>query len=964
MIFSRKLRLLSATALTAMSLTSCSSGGGGSSPPAMIVAPTPAPAPAPAPTLAPAPQSPTSGLDVYLGPQATNVYPTFNQYTPTGVITVLESGLSGKGVSIGVMDSGVNTAVPSLSGRIAWFNSYLANGNATISQNNLSAANDPYGHGTVVTALLGGYEQGTYGKNSGPANFFPGGVAPGATIYSAQLCDSSGNCTLYIKAYQDLTAQGVALYNNSLAANASTYSSPAAAVTASQQVGSQFVPLGPQNLYVWAAGNNPANPNDISVEAEAPVYTPSLQPQWLSVVNVDIGANGQVTGLDPSSNACGVTSQWCLAAPGYDQVPIVAGSTFNTGYAVGTSLATPIVTGVVALIEQQYPWMTPGNLTDTILTTASPIGGQTTPNATYGWGLVNAAAAVNGPAQFAFGDFAANIGAYQSTFSNPIAGSGSLTLSGSTGTLTLAANNTYAGGTTVNGGNLALTGSVASAVVVNGGSFGGPGVVNGNVTNNSGTVISQGATGGVAGLTINGNYIAGNGANTAISIGTPLTVAGSATLAGNVQVLAPPTTYTPHSTETFIKAGSIGGTFASQSYGAGVFYTISNFTYGATTVTATVTASNVAQVASRLPGSTAATVAGGAALQSTLQAAINSSAQASTAGSKLFLTDAGQALAAETAAQAKTVLTSVSGEAYPTMRVISASEDLSILDMAAQHIATQPPLKKTTTWFEYLGDFGSLRGKSADAVQYSSNGFMAGFNAHAMKNLSLGGAFAHLAYTGSLDGVGGMGNDSLNNADLYARYGAATGFYGSGQIAYGWVNGHTQRTIDTATSSSGVEGMISDHIVAEAAEMGYQADGLNPYVSIADIQYHGDRVVETGGNGLGLSVGAQNATYAFATAGVRASEVLPVFGHVVAVQGTLGWQHKVSGANTMLASFTDMPSTEFPLVGQHMPRNEALIGINFAGNLAGNWMWSAGWMGSFDGQSMSNAVNAGVRVTF
>jgi hypothetical protein len=66
----------------------------------------------------------------------------------------------------------------------------------------------------------------------------------------------------------------------------------------------------------------------------------------------------------------------------------------------------------------------------------------------------------------------------------------------------------------------------------------------------------------------------------------------------------------------------------------------------------------------------------------------------------------------------------------------------------------------------------------------------------------------------------------------------------------------------------------------------------------------------------------------------------------------------------LLASFTDMPSTEFPLVGQHMPKNDALMGLSVAGILMGNWTWSAGWMGSYDGNSMSNAVNAGVKVTF
>ncbi|EQD65744.1 hypothetical protein B2A_01468, partial [mine drainage metagenome] len=37
------------------------------------------------------------------------------------------------------------------------------------------------------------------------------------------------------------------------------------------------------------------------------------------------------------------------------------------------------------------------NLQDTILTTATPLGTGPYPNATYGWGMVNAAAAVNGP---------------------------------------------------------------------------------------------------------------------------------------------------------------------------------------------------------------------------------------------------------------------------------------------------------------------------------------------------------------------------------------------------------------------------------------------------------------------------------------------------------------------------------------------------------------------------------------
>ncbi|EQD65116.1 serine protease, partial [mine drainage metagenome] len=209
---------------------------------------------------------------------------------------------------------------------------------------------------------------------------------------------------------------------------------------------------------------------------------------------------GLYTGSNAPSNACGVAAEWCIAAPGEVQYLPVPGTTYG-GLGYGTSFATAVVSGVAALVSQTYPWMTGPNLQDTILTTATPLGTGPYPNAVYGWGLVNAAAAVQGPEQFAFGNFGANIGAYSSTFGNAIGGAGSLALTGGTGTLTLSGANTYSGGTSVASGNLWLSGSVASNVTISGGSFGGPGTVHGNVTNSGGSLISQAAVGG-PGLTI------------------------------------------------------------------------------------------------------------------------------------------------------------------------------------------------------------------------------------------------------------------------------------------------------------------------------------------------------------------------------------------------------------------------------------------------------------------------------
>ena len=59
----------------------------------------------------------------------------------------------------------------------------------------------------------------------------------------------------------------------------------------------------------------------------------------------------------------------------------------------GTSGATPIVAGIVALVRAAYPTMDAANVVNRILATARPVG-QSIPDALYGYGLVDAYAAV------------------------------------------------------------------------------------------------------------------------------------------------------------------------------------------------------------------------------------------------------------------------------------------------------------------------------------------------------------------------------------------------------------------------------------------------------------------------------------------------------------------------------------------------------------------------------------------
>src|SRR6185437_16150846 len=180
--------------------------------------------------------------------------------------------------------------------------------------------------------------------------------------------------------------------------------------------------------------------------------------------------------------------------------------------------------------------------------------------------------AVNGTEQFAFGTFDANLPTgTTSTFSNDISGPGGLKLTGP-GTLVLAGKNTFNGTSEVAAGTLTVDGSVASSVTIDaGGALNGIGKLSYSAINN-GTVESTGSKAG-QGLTIGGNLVDGASSTTAVALGNPLQVKGTANVAGTMNVLAPPTGYTVKSTENLITAGAVNGTLANLTFATGVFYT-------------------------------------------------------------------------------------------------------------------------------------------------------------------------------------------------------------------------------------------------------------------------------------------------------------------------------------------------------------------------------------------------------
>ncbi|MCH9844257.1 MAG: S8 family serine peptidase, partial [Alphaproteobacteria bacterium] len=129
-----------------------------------------------------------------------------------------------------------------------------------------------------------------------------------------------------------------------------------------------------------------SNANITSYESMYPEYDSALKGKWLNVIAVD--SNSNITSF---SNGCGVTKQYCIAAPGY----VILGPTETNewGYISGTSQAAPYVTGAIAVLKEAYPSMSSEEIVELILDSATDLGAPGTDNV-YGRGMLNLRAAI------------------------------------------------------------------------------------------------------------------------------------------------------------------------------------------------------------------------------------------------------------------------------------------------------------------------------------------------------------------------------------------------------------------------------------------------------------------------------------------------------------------------------------------------------------------------------------------
>lgn len=285
--------------------------------------------------------------------------------------TVHDSPLSltGAGVKVAIIDTGVDYTHPDLGG------CFVATPSGTPCKvaggyDFVNADNDPMdddGHGTHVAGTVAA-------KMDGLGVV---GVAPGATLYALKVLNASGSGSFsdVIAAVQWATTNGINVTNNS-------YGSSGNPGTIVQQAFDNSAAVGV--LHIAAAGNsgNCAGKND-SVGYPA---------KYASVVAVAATDKNNARACFSST---GTAVE--LAAPGVG----INSTKLGGGYVVysGTSMATPHVVGAAAIVIQALTSASlPANAASVrqrLTSTATDLGAAGRDTA-YGYGLVNLVAAVGG----------------------------------------------------------------------------------------------------------------------------------------------------------------------------------------------------------------------------------------------------------------------------------------------------------------------------------------------------------------------------------------------------------------------------------------------------------------------------------------------------------------------------------------------------------------------------------------
>lgn len=304
--------------------------------------------------------------------------------------------VSGRGVTVAVLDTGVDGTHGDLSGRIvqnvklADTQSVSVGFNYPLAAANLPNTDQAYGHGTFVAGIIAGNGQQSSGKYAG--------VAPGANILGLSAGDAS---LLFVLSGFDYLLANAAAFNVRVV-NCSFSANTVFDVNDPVNIATRMLTDNGVNV-VFSAGNtgpgtDSLNPYSVAPwvistgatdnlgrlasfssrgELGSPLFHPTVVAPGVNTVSLRASTVAAVTTVDgAAANDASLSSS---------ELPY-----YTTGN--GTSFSAPQVAGVIALMLEANPNLTPAQVRDILQRTATPLP----PYYMYevGAGMLNAQAAV------------------------------------------------------------------------------------------------------------------------------------------------------------------------------------------------------------------------------------------------------------------------------------------------------------------------------------------------------------------------------------------------------------------------------------------------------------------------------------------------------------------------------------------------------------------------------------------
>ncbi len=310
-----------------------------------------------------------------LGPIAGSLLGSLqNNYDQTmNVVQAWQRGYTGAGVGVAVIDTGVDGDLPDFQSRNGSGSRVVE---AAVTDPNATTPSDMYGHGTDVAGIIAG--DGLNRPTSDPTYGQYMGVAPDANLVSIKASDDQGNSTVLDVIYAlQFAVDHQSDYNIRVINMSLDSTTPQSYTTDPLDAAAEAAWM--HGIVVVAAAGNRGTASD------AVQYAPANDPYVITVGAVDEqGQSNPANDVIASWSSQGTTQDGFqkpdVYAPGAHIVSVLApnsaftsmcptcvvgGSYIKTG---GTSMAAPVIAGLVADLLQYRPYWTPNQVKGALTT--------------------------------------------------------------------------------------------------------------------------------------------------------------------------------------------------------------------------------------------------------------------------------------------------------------------------------------------------------------------------------------------------------------------------------------------------------------------------------------------------------------------------------------------------------------------------------------------------------------------